>query len=100
MVVRKGVPKLEQLTRKQYHSIARVLVRHMVLHGVRAGELLGAVWAGIPQFEVFLVDVSHQALFLQLSSATNPVAPDLCLVWTSDAVMGAQMIGKLGALNK
>ena len=87
---------LGQLTGRRYHSTDQVLFRRMTLQRMDAGELFGAVWAWIPDFEVFLVDVSHQALFLHPSKATVPAAHDLCFVWTYYAVTGAQMFGKLG----
>jgi hypothetical protein len=45
--------------RQSYRSTVRVLNRHMTLQRMDAGELFGAVWARILDFEVFLVDVSH-----------------------------------------
>ena len=77
-----------------------MLSRHVKVQRIEAGELFEAVWAFILESEVSLVEVSHQAVFLHLSKATIPAAHELCFVWTSDAVIGAQMFGKLGTLNK
>ena len=41
------------------------------------GELFGAVWACILEFEVSLVDMPHYAFFLHLSKAPDPAARGL-----------------------
>ena len=87
-------------TGSRYHPIDRVPDRHMILQRMEAGELFGAVWACMLEFEVLLVDVSHYGLCLHLSEATDPAAHDLCFVLTSYAVMGAQMLRILESLNK
>ena len=74
--------------------------QHMLLQRIVAGELFRAVWACILEFEVSLVDMPHDTFFLHLSKAPDPAAHGLYFVWTSYAVMGAQMFGKLGTLNK
>ena len=48
----------EPLTGRWYHSTDRVLFQHMLSHRMDTGELFGAVWAYIFEFEVPLVDVS------------------------------------------
>ena len=77
-----------------------MLVVDMVLHGIGAGELFGAVRACISHFEVFFNNVPHQALFLHLSEAMDPTTYKFCMVWTHDAMTGAQMLRQAGNLDK
>lgn len=101
MVFCKGM-SMEPLTGRRYHSIGRVLSQYMLIPRIVASELLRAVWicACIPPFEMFLLKMPRQAFFLHFNRATDPVTPQYCLVWTYDAVAGAQMLGKFVTKNK
>lgn len=45
------------------------------------------------------MNMPRQTLLLHFNKAMDPATPQLCFVWTHDAVMGAQMFGKVVTLN-